>query len=115
MESYEAANESTCPNIVKANVNVFADTGLMALLCCCDQPIYYTNINPPGEQQKYPLALLVLQCESLFAAFMLIILLFLELVLNSFTSCSKKGISKQVIEMAIALSAGTLSFEYYLS
>jgi hypothetical protein len=54
MESHEAANG----NRVKANVDVFADTGLMALLCRHDQPIFYANIDTPGEQQKYPLALL---------------------------------------------------------
>jgi hypothetical protein len=52
--SHDAANE----NRSKANVEVFDDTGLMALTCRHDNVIFYANIDTPGEQQKYAVALL---------------------------------------------------------
>ncbi|KAJ7583723.1 hypothetical protein C8J56DRAFT_1054242 [Mycena floridula] len=36
----------------------FDDNGLMALVCCHDIPLFFANINTPGEQQKYVVALL---------------------------------------------------------
>jgi hypothetical protein len=36
----------------------FDDTGLMALVCRHDIPLFLTNIDTPGEQQKYAVALL---------------------------------------------------------
>ncbi|KAG2123258.1 hypothetical protein DEU56DRAFT_917566 [Suillus clintonianus] len=41
----------------------FDDTGLMALICRHDIPLFFTNIDTPGEQQKYSVALL----EHLFS------------------------------------------------
>ncbi|KAJ7572543.1 hypothetical protein C8J56DRAFT_1008826 [Mycena floridula] len=35
----------------------FDDTGLMALVCRHDIPLFFANIDTPGEQQKYSLAL----------------------------------------------------------
>jgi hypothetical protein len=37
----------------------FDNTGLMAFICHCDIPLFFANINTPGEQQKYSIALLV--------------------------------------------------------
>ena len=36
----------------------FNDTGVMALICHHDIPLFFANIDSPGEQQKYALALI---------------------------------------------------------
>lgn len=36
----------------------FDDTGIMVLICHHDIPIFFTNIDTPGEQQKYSVALI---------------------------------------------------------
>jgi len=36
----------------------FDDTGLMALICRHDIPLFFANIDTPGEQQKYSVALI---------------------------------------------------------
>jgi hypothetical protein len=41
----------------------FDDTGLMALVCRHDIPLFLANIDTPGEQQKYAVALV----EHLFS------------------------------------------------
>jgi Kyakuja-Dileera-Zisupton transposase len=56
--SHEAANGKR----VKANAELFDDTGIMALLCRHDEPLFVANIDTPGEQQKYSVALI----EELF-------------------------------------------------
>ena len=48
---------------VKANAEHFDDGGVMALICRHDIPLFLVNIDTPGEQQKYPVALI----EHLFA------------------------------------------------
>jgi hypothetical protein len=53
-KSYEAADG----NKVKADGSTFDDTGLMALVCRHDIPLFFANIDTPGEQQKYSVALL---------------------------------------------------------
>jgi len=53
-KAYEAANE----NKSKADIGRFDDTGLMALVCRHDIPLFFANIDTPGEQQKYAVALL---------------------------------------------------------
>ena len=53
--SFEAANEKQ----VKSNEKRFDDTGLMALVCRQDVPLYLCNITTPGEPQKYFIALLL--------------------------------------------------------
>ncbi|OCH83804.1 hypothetical protein OBBRIDRAFT_742683 [Obba rivulosa] len=50
---HEAANEQKA----KTNGDRFDDTGIMALVCSHDIPIFMANIDTPGEQQKYALAL----------------------------------------------------------
>ncbi|KAG1901766.1 uncharacterized protein F5891DRAFT_1187233 [Suillus fuscotomentosus] len=52
--SYEAADGKK----QKAAMDSFDDTGLMALICHHDIPLFFTNIDTPGEQQKYAVALL---------------------------------------------------------
>lgn len=57
--SYEAANGKK----QKAAMDSFDDTGVMALICRHDIPLFFANIDTPGEQQKYAVALI----DHLFA------------------------------------------------
>jgi hypothetical protein len=57
--SYEAADGKK----QKAAMDSFDDTGVMALICRHDIPLFFANIDSPGEQQKYSVALL----EHLFS------------------------------------------------
>ena len=41
-----------------ANGEFFDDRGLMAMVCGHDIPLFFVNIDTPGEQQKYAVALL---------------------------------------------------------
>ena len=52
--SYEAADGQK----QKASTDAFDDTGLMALICRHDIPLFLVNIDTPGEQQKYGIALI---------------------------------------------------------
>jgi len=52
--SYEAADGQK----QKASTDAFDDTGLMALICRHDIPLFLANIDTPGEQQKYSIALI---------------------------------------------------------
>ena len=52
--SYEAADGKK----QKAAIDSFDDTGVMALICRHDIPLFFANIDTPGEQQKYPVALI---------------------------------------------------------
>jgi hypothetical protein len=53
-ESHEAADGRK----EKTNTDKFDDTGLMALVCRHDIPLFLANIDTPGEQQKYAVALI---------------------------------------------------------
>ena len=53
-KSYEAADEKK----EKTHGEKFDDTGLMALVCRHDSVIFLANVDSPGEQQKYGIALL---------------------------------------------------------
>ncbi|KAH6889568.1 hypothetical protein BKA70DRAFT_1120837 [Coprinopsis sp. MPI-PUGE-AT-0042] len=55
LDSFTAADEKR----VKANPHVFADTGIMALLCRHDQPLWLVNMTTAGERQFYAIALLI--------------------------------------------------------
>ena len=57
--SYEAADGKK----QKALMEGFDNTGLMCLICRHDIPLFFTNIDSPGEQQKYSIALI----EHLFS------------------------------------------------
>ncbi|KIM52698.1 hypothetical protein SCLCIDRAFT_32448 [Scleroderma citrinum Foug A] len=52
--SYEAADG----NKEKAAMECFNDTGIMVLICRHDIPLFFVNVDTPGEQQKYSVALL---------------------------------------------------------
>lgn len=52
--AYTAANGSNA----KTNMEKFDDSGMMALVCRHDIPLFLANIDTPGEQQKYAVALL---------------------------------------------------------
>jgi hypothetical protein len=57
--SYEAADGKK----QKVAMDSFNDTGVMELICCHDIPLFFANIDTPGEQQKYAVALI----DHLFA------------------------------------------------
>ncbi|KAH6886114.1 hypothetical protein BKA70DRAFT_1377276 [Coprinopsis sp. MPI-PUGE-AT-0042] len=53
-DSFQAADEKR----IKANTTFFAETGLFALLCRHDHPLWLANMNTPGEPQYFAIALL---------------------------------------------------------
>jgi Kyakuja-Dileera-Zisupton transposase len=55
MDSFVAADEKR----TKANPHVFADTGVMALLCRHDHPLWLVNMNTAGERQFFAIALVL--------------------------------------------------------
>lgn len=57
--AYEAADGKK----QKAAMDSFDDTSIMALICRHDIPLFFANIDSPGEQQKYSVALI----EHLFS------------------------------------------------
>jgi len=52
--SYEAADGKK----QKVLMDSFDDTSIMVLICCHDIPIFFANIDTPGKQQKYSMALI---------------------------------------------------------
>jgi len=58
IDSCESSYEATDGKKQKASMDSFNDTGLMALICCHDIPLFFANIDSPGEQQKYAMVLL---------------------------------------------------------
>ncbi|KAG2053155.1 hypothetical protein BDR06DRAFT_1054409 [Suillus hirtellus] len=52
--AYEAADGKK----QKAAMDSFDDMGIMALICCHDIPLFFANIDSPGKQQKYSVALI---------------------------------------------------------
>ncbi|KAG2737671.1 hypothetical protein P692DRAFT_201672633, partial [Suillus brevipes Sb2] len=54
----EGAYEAADGKKQKTAMDSFDDTGVMALICRHDIPLFFTNIDSPGEQQKYSIALL---------------------------------------------------------
>ncbi|KAF8120229.1 hypothetical protein EV363DRAFT_1191626 [Boletus edulis] len=58
IDSCEASYEAADGKKQKASMESFDDTGLMALICRHDIPLFFANIDSPGEQQKYVLALI---------------------------------------------------------
>lgn len=53
-KSYEAARGTN----VKTSMEKHDDAGIMALVCRHDIPLFMVNIDTPGEQQKYTVALI---------------------------------------------------------
>ncbi|KAF8444153.1 hypothetical protein L210DRAFT_3611346 [Boletus edulis BED1] len=58
LDSCESSYEAADGKKQKTSMESFDDTGLMALICRHDIPLFFANIDSPGEQQKYSLALL---------------------------------------------------------
>lgn len=52
--SYEAADGKK----QKTSMESYDDTGVMAIICRHDIPLFFANIDTPGEQQKYSVALI---------------------------------------------------------
>ena len=63
IDQCEASYDAADGNKQKAAMDCFDDTGIMALICRHDIPLFFANIDTPGEQQKYSVALI----EHLFA------------------------------------------------
>ncbi|RDB16155.1 hypothetical protein Hypma_003347 [Hypsizygus marmoreus] len=59
--SYTAGNGGN----MKTNMEKFDDSGVMALVCRHDIPLFMANIDSPGQQQKYAVALIEHQPQSL--------------------------------------------------
>lgn len=55
-ESYEAAEGDKKKN---HSENRYSDMGWMSLICRHDTPLFFANIDTPGEQQKYAVALIL--------------------------------------------------------
>ena len=53
----------------------FNDNGLMSIVCCHDIPLFFANIDTPGKQQKYAVALLK-KVLSLLPPYATVILLY---------------------------------------
>ena len=50
-------------------MDIFDDTGIMALISHHNTPLFFANIDTPGEQQKYSIALIshlfsLLPCQA---------------------------------------------------
>ncbi|KIJ65276.1 hypothetical protein HYDPIDRAFT_89158, partial [Hydnomerulius pinastri MD-312] len=58
IDSCESSYEAADGKKQKASMDSFDDTGLMALICRHDIPLFFANIDSPGEQQKYSVALI---------------------------------------------------------
>ncbi|KAH0832248.1 hypothetical protein J3R83DRAFT_13222, partial [Lanmaoa asiatica] len=58
LDSCESSYEAADGKKQKTSMESFDDTGLMALICRHDIPLFFANIDTPGEQQKYALALI---------------------------------------------------------
>ncbi|KAG6377895.1 hypothetical protein JVT61DRAFT_14683 [Boletus reticuloceps] len=59
----ESTHEAADGKKQKSSMDSYDDTGLMALICHHDIPLFFANIDSPGEQQKYSIALI----EHLFS------------------------------------------------
>jgi hypothetical protein len=63
IDSCESSYEAADGKKQKTSMESFDDTGLMALICRHDIPLFFMNVDTPGEQQKYALTLI----EHLFS------------------------------------------------
>ncbi|RDB16144.1 hypothetical protein Hypma_003362 [Hypsizygus marmoreus] len=68
--SYTAGNGGN----MKTNMEKFDDSGVMALVCRHDIPLFMANIDSPGQQQKYAVALIEHVCSLLPAAATVLVL-----------------------------------------
>ncbi|KAG6824273.1 hypothetical protein H0H92_007384 [Tricholoma furcatifolium] len=58
VDECEATHVSGSGSNSKTNMDKFDDSGVMALVCRHDIPVFLANIDTPGEQQKYAFALI---------------------------------------------------------
>jgi len=58
IDSCESSYEAADGKKQKASMDSFDDMCIMALICHHNIPLFFANINSPGEQQKYTMALL---------------------------------------------------------
>jgi hypothetical protein len=58
VDECESGHTAGSGSTVKTNMEEFNDSGLMMLRCQHDIPLFFANIDSPGEQQKYGIALL---------------------------------------------------------
>lgn len=58
IEECEKSHEAANGNKQKTDMGHFDDTGVAALVCRHGIPIFFANIDTPGERQKYAVALI---------------------------------------------------------
>ncbi|KAG9309101.1 hypothetical protein JVU11DRAFT_10985 [Chiua virens] len=58
MNECEESYIATDGNKQKTAADIYDDTGIMGLICCHDIPLFFANIDSPGKQQKYAVALI---------------------------------------------------------
>jgi hypothetical protein len=87
-DSFVAADEKQ----EKASTQFFADTGLMALLCHHDQPLWTVNMTSASEKQHYAIALLQ-QLFKHIPRYMTMGVLY-DVGCNLYCSCKKWGFWK---------------------
>ncbi|KAG2156682.1 uncharacterized protein EDB93DRAFT_1238950 [Suillus bovinus] len=63
IDQCEHSYEATDGKKQKAAMESFDDSGIMAIICRHDIPLFFANIDSPGEQQKYAVSLI----EHLFS------------------------------------------------
>jgi len=63
VDECERTHEAADGKRQKTSMDSFDDTGWMAMVCRHDIPLFFANIDTPGEQQKYAVSLL----EHLFS------------------------------------------------
>ncbi|EJD40498.1 hypothetical protein AURDEDRAFT_30569, partial [Auricularia subglabra TFB-10046 SS5] len=59
LKQCESSHTAADGSRTKAGGHKHADKGLCAIVCRHDVPLFYCNIDTPGEQQKYALGLLI--------------------------------------------------------
>ncbi|KAH6910031.1 hypothetical protein BKA70DRAFT_1101473 [Coprinopsis sp. MPI-PUGE-AT-0042] len=58
IDACEEAHESGSGSKIKTNLDKFDHGGVMGMTCRHDRPLFLANIDTPGEQQKYGVALI---------------------------------------------------------
>ncbi|KAI5990822.1 hypothetical protein F5J12DRAFT_907539 [Pisolithus orientalis] len=86
----EASYEAADGNKQKAMMDCFNDTGIMALICHHDILLFLANIDTPGKQQKYSIALLEHLFSLLPSAATVVVLYNIGCILD----CSLSKVSK---------------------
>ncbi|KAH6893817.1 hypothetical protein BKA70DRAFT_1534649 [Coprinopsis sp. MPI-PUGE-AT-0042] len=58
IDACEEAHEAGSGSKIKTNLDKFDDRGVMGMICRHDIPLFLANIDTPGEQQKFGVALI---------------------------------------------------------